>query len=181
MIEVPQPEVELDREPSLLSIEEQVARLFEQTRTEVYRYLLTLGLEAGRAQEAVQEVFMRLYRALKKKDDILNRRAWVFRVAHNVGLRLRSRESSMRPFDADLALRLADPQPNPEKSAIDRERTLRLHRAVETLSPQQRQCLHLRAEGFRYREIASILGISDSSVGEFLRRAIEKLRKATHE
>jgi len=55
---------------------------------------------------------------------------------------------------------------------------VRLGQAVAALSPQQRQCLHLRTEGFRYREIAAILNISDSSVGEFLRRAIVRLRKA---
>ncbi len=163
------------------TVEEQVAQFFEQTRGDVYRYLMTLGLDPGRAQEAVQEVFLRLYQALKKKDDIDNRRAWVFRVAHNLGLRTRSRDSLMRPYDAEQALQIADPQSNPEKDAIERQRAIQLRRAVESLSPQQRQCLYLRAEGFRYREIAEILGISDSSVGEFLRRAILKLRKATHE
>ncbi len=57
---------------------------------------------------------------------------------------------------------------------------IRFHEAVENLSPQQQQCLYLRAEGFRYKEIAAIMEISDSSVSEFLRRAISRLKKALH-
>ena len=56
-----------------------------------------------------------------------------------------------------------------------------LGRAWVTLSPQQRQCLHLRAEGLRYREIAETMQISISSVREFLGRAITKLQKAAYE
>jgi RNA polymerase sigma-70 factor (ECF subfamily) len=164
-----------------VNIEEQVAQLFEETRSDVYRYLVTLGLDPGQAQEAAQDVYLRLYVALKKADDIRNLRAWIFRVAHNLGVRLRSRESTWRPLDPELEARLPDPGENPERIAIERQQKLCLHRAVHTLSPQQQQCLYLRAEGFRYREIASILGISDSSVGEFLRRAIARLREATHE
>ena len=61
---------------------------------------------------------------------------------------------------------------------IEREKLLRMHRAAETLSPQQRQCLHLRAEGLRYQEIADTIGVSVSTVSEFLKRAIVRLRKA---
>lgn len=56
-----------------------------------------------------------------------------------------------------------------------------MHRAVEGLSKQQRQCLHLRAEGFRYREIGEVLGIRISTVNEFVKRAVSRLRKARHE
>jgi len=47
-------------------LQAQVAQLFEESREDVYRYLMTLGLDPGRAQESVQEVFLRLYAALKK-------------------------------------------------------------------------------------------------------------------
>jgi RNA polymerase sigma-70 factor (ECF subfamily) len=64
---------------------------------------------------------------------------------------------------------------------LERERALRFHRAVENLSDQQRRCLFLRLEGLRYPEIGAALGISPSSVGEFIRRAIVRLRRLHHE
>jgi RNA polymerase sigma-70 factor (ECF subfamily) len=165
-------------EPARLTPEQAVAELFIAAREDVYRYLLTLGLAAPQAQEAAQEVFLRLYAAMRKGQRIENPRAWIFCVAHNHGLTLRGQERATRPFDPELDTRLPDGAASVEQRLIERERRTRLGHAVADLSPQQRQCLHLRTEGFRYREIAAILGISDSSVGEFLRRAIMRLRKA---
>ena len=103
------------------------------------------------------------------------------RVAHNLGLKLRAQQSSQTPFESNIEMRLKDPELNPEQSLLERERLLRFHWGVENLSKQQRRCLHLRLEGLRYPEIAAVLGISASAVGEFLRRAIVRLRKAIHE
>jgi RNA polymerase sigma-70 factor, ECF subfamily len=161
-----------------VKLHEQVGRLFEEAREDVYRYLLTLGLHPPQAQEAAQETFLRLYVTLRKGEEIRNPRAWIFRVAHNLGLKLRARQVAEAPFDPDLQARLTSRVPDPEHGLLERERALRLHRAMEGLSDQQRRCLHLRLEGLRYPEIGSALGISASAVGEFLRRAIARLRKA---
>jgi len=53
----------------------------------------------------------------------------------------------------------------------------RLRQAVAKLTPQQRECLRLRASGLRYREIAEVLGIGISSVGELVQRATARLRE----
>lgn len=161
-----------------LTSEEAVAELYQAARVDVYRYLLTLGLAPAQSQEATQEVFLRLFAALGKGQRIGNMRAWIFRVAHNHGLTLRGQEQRWLPFPPEGEMRIPDDAGSPEQRLIEQERRMKLGSAVASLSPQQRQCLHLRTEGFRYREIAGILGISDSSVGEFLRRAIARLRKA---
>jgi RNA polymerase sigma-70 factor (ECF subfamily) len=160
-----------------MTLQDQVAQLFEEARDDVFRYLLSLGLYPPQAQEAAQEVFLRLYTTLKKGEEIENPRGWIFRVAHNLGLKIRARQSSQAPFDPDLEARLAGPALNPEQNLLEREQTLRFHQAVERLSEQQRRCLLLRLEGLRYPEIGSALGISSSAVGEFLRRAISRLKK----
>jgi RNA polymerase sigma-70 factor, ECF subfamily len=166
---------------SRVTLEERVARLYEEAREDVYRYVLTLGLSPAQAQEAAQEVFLRLYVTLRKGEEIRNARAWIFRVAHNLGHKLRARETARIPFDADIEARLRDPHANHEQGLVERERWVRIHRAIENLSDQQRRCLFLRLEGLRYPEIGAALGISASSVGEFLRRAIARLRKVCHE
>lgn len=167
---------------SRADLQEHVSRVFNEWRDDVYRYLLTLGLPPPQAQEATQEVFLRLYTALaKQQETIFNQRAWVFRVAHNLGLTLRARDSGLQPFDPELAASVRDTLADPETGLIERERMDRMHRAVQSLSPQQRQCLHLRADGLRYQEIADTLGISVSTVSEFLKRAVTRLRKAVYE
>src|ERR1700688_836127 len=90
-----------------MTLQDQVAQLFEDARDDVYRYLLSLGLYPPQAQEGAQEVFLRLYATLKKGEKIQNPRAWIFRVAHNLGLNIRARQNFQAPFDADLESKLS--------------------------------------------------------------------------
>jgi len=160
-----------------MNLQDQVAQLFEEARDDVYRYLLSLGLHPPQAQEAAQEVFLRLYVTMKKGETIQNPRAWIFRVAHNFGLKTRTKQNTQGSFDPNIEYQITAPELNPEQSLLEREQKLRFHKAVERLSEQQRRCLFLRLEGLRYPEIGAALGISPSAVGEFLRRAIAKLKK----
>jgi RNA polymerase sigma-70 factor (ECF subfamily) len=171
----------LRQEGAASALQTQVAQLFEESREDVYRYLLTLGLTPARAQDATQEVFLRLYTALKRGEEIENPRGWIFRVAHNWGLKVRARHASEDPFDADLESKLAAPAHDAEHDLLERERMLHFHRAVEGLSEQQKRCLFLRMEGLRYPEIAAAMGISASAVCEFLRRAMARLKKVRDE
>ena len=171
----------LRQERSGSELQDRVSRLFEEARDDVYRYLLTLGLHPPRAQEAAQEVFLRLYATLKKGEEIDNPRAWVFRVAHNYGLKVREKQFAEELFDPTLEARIQARPENPEADLLERERMLRFHHAVEGLSEQQKRCLFLRMEGLRYPEIGSALGISASAVGEFLRRAMVRLKKVNNE
>jgi RNA polymerase sigma-70 factor (ECF subfamily) len=98
-----------------------------------------------------------------------------------VGLKVRARQASEEGIAPELELRLSSPALNPERDLLERERMGRFHTAVEGLSEQQKRCLFLRLEGLRYPEIASTLGISASAVGEFLRRALARLKKVRDE
>src|SRR5579862_6326158 len=111
------------------SLQDQVSRLFEEARDDVYRYLLTLGLYPPQAQEAAQEVFLRLYATLRKGEEIRNNRAWIFRVAHNLGLKIRAPQNPLVAFEPEIEAQLASPGPNPERSLLDRERALQFHHA----------------------------------------------------
>src|ERR1044072_4665808 len=162
-----------------MGLEQQVIRVYEESRDDVYRYLLTLGLPPPQAQEATQEAFLRLHVTLQRGGTIENMRAWVYRVAHNYALDMRAKERTT-PLEPDLEAVLRDRGRGVEMDLIEREKVEQVGRAWATLSRQQRQCLHLRAEGLRYREIAETMQISISSVREFLVRAITRLQKAVY-
>src|SRR5262245_59027619 len=173
--------VNMVRQERTGALQEQVTRLFEESRDDVYRYLLTLGLHPPRAQEAVQEVFLRLYATMRKGEEIQSPRAWIFRVAHNLGLKIRARQQSEEPFDAEARTHYHGSSDTPETEYLERERMARFHDAVTGLSEQQKRCLFLRMEGLGYPEIGATLGISASAVGEFLRRAMVRLKKVRDE
>jgi RNA polymerase sigma-70 factor (ECF subfamily) len=164
-----------------MSLQEQVAAVYTEYREDVYRYLLLLGLAPGQAQETAQEAFLRMYVTLRNGTQIRHSRAWVFTVAHNLALNLKQSESNTHALDPLAEIQLQANEPDPERQLIESQRLSKLHDALGSLSEQQRVCLLLRAEGFRYREIADIIGVGTSTVGEFLRRAITRLKKAVHE
>ena len=164
-----------------LRFHEEVERVYGETREAICSYLLYLGVPASQAQEVAQEVYLRLYQTMRKGQEIENIRAWLFRVAHHQGLKVRSRERSFHVVNADWE-RFSQPEAeSPERQLLHRERMSRVASALESLSPQQRNCLYLRSEGLRYREIAEIMGIGPSTVNEFLRRGIARLAEAVHE
>src|SRR5437764_11088661 len=119
------------RQERASKLQDEVAQLFLEARDDVYRYLLSLGLYPPQAQEGAQEVFLRLYATLKKGEKIQNPRAWIFRVAHNHGLKIRTRQSSQAPYDPDLEARLAAPALDPEENLLEREKAARFHGAVQ--------------------------------------------------
>jgi RNA polymerase sigma-70 factor (ECF subfamily) len=168
-------------EAAKVNVRDRVTQAFTEWHVDLYRFALSMGLGPPEAQEVTQDAFLRFYVALDRGESIENQKAWLFRVTHNLAINVGVKERWIGPWTPDLEDRFVDPHSNPEQAFLERERFQRLHQAVDALSGQQRQCLHLRAAGFRYREIAEIIGIRTSTVSEFLKRAIERLRKARHE
>jgi len=167
-----------------VKLEQRITRLFVLLREPVYHYLLLVLRCPAEADDITQETFLQLYDQLHSGERIENVRFWIFRVAHNLAINRKKREQKYELLAAhswdEIRERLADSALDPEQLLLWQEKMQRLHAAMAWLSPQERQCLHLRVEGFRYREIGDILGISTSSVAEFLRRGIRKLMRTNH-
>jgi RNA polymerase sigma-70 factor (ECF subfamily) len=159
-----------------MTVHERVEQIYLAERENIYGYLLYFGLPPQRAQELAQDSFLKLYLKMSRGETIDNPRAWLYRVAHNFALRSFNRERVFDELDPEFQVAVASP--DPERALLERERKTALLKAIQALSPQQRNCLHLRVRGLRYREIADTLGISTSAVGEFLRRATVRLKEA---
>jgi RNA polymerase sigma-70 factor (ECF subfamily) len=80
--------------------------------------------------------------------------------------------------EAQAVQLLADPSPDPEVQAASRQKQRRLLAVVEVLPEQDRQCLFLRAEGLRYREIATVLDVSLGTVASSLAKSLARLARA---
>ncbi len=157
-----------------------VCALFAEHRLAVYRHVLFLLMNAAEGEDVTQEAFLRLHQALMDGKQIDEMKAWVFKVAHNLALdRLRTSKPSNSLSEESVLVKAemntADRLQNPEQQLLSKERFERLHCAIGHLSMRQRECLSLKAEGFRYREIAEILGVSRSTVIENVRRAMNRL------
>ncbi|HUL33742.1 MAG TPA: RNA polymerase sigma factor [Candidatus Eisenbacteria bacterium] len=161
--------------PRWASGSSEVNTLYHELRKPMLRYLVCLGLSEDEAQDVVHDAFLRLQRHLASGGAQDNLRGWLFRVAHNAA---RNRQSSYHrrfaePLDPGADF-LAN-QASPEQAVLEKERLRRLAAALRELSSSERECLLLRSEGLRYREIAEVLGMATSSVADIVDRAIRKL------
>ncbi len=168
-----------------LSLEKRITRYFEQWREQVYRYLVAVFGHPELAEEFTQEAFLRLYNALHGGESIANARAWIFRVAHNLAVNQIKNRQFIAPVTddawAELCRTLRDGAMGPEQRLLQQEKLNRLRLAIARLTQAERECLHLRSKGFRYREMAEILALSTTTVAETLYRVIEKLARECNE
>ena len=77
--------------------------------------------------------------------------------------------------------RKAAEDPTPEAMAMSRERHERVRAAMANLTDRQYQCVLLRSQGLKLREIAEMFGISGVTVAEACGRAMEKLGRLKYE
>jgi RNA polymerase sigma-70 factor (ECF subfamily) len=168
-----------------LSLEKRVTHYFEQWREQVYRYLVAVFGHPELAEEFTQEAFLRLYNVLHSGESIANVRAWVFRVAHNLAVNQIKSRQFIAPVTEEaweeLYRTLRDAAPGPEQRLLQQEKVNRLCASIARLTQAERECLHLRSKGFRYREMAEILGLSTTTVAETLYRVIGKLARDCNE
>ena len=156
------------------SLQEIVTRLFEQFREPLFRYALLLTANAGDSEEAVQEAFLKLHRDLRGGKEIDNVRAWLFRVVHNAVIDQGRSAWRSESLSED---HLAPAVSSPERILLHKEQETKLAQAVDRLPAVERHCLFLRREGFRYREIASVLDMGETTVIDNIARAIGRLHR----
>jgi RNA polymerase sigma-70 factor, ECF subfamily len=169
----------LSAKPS--EIERAVMELFEQFRDPLLRYALSFGIPVHDAEEVIQEVFLSLFRHLQLRRSRKNLRAWLFRVTHNLALKqLYANQKSHAKTTSDRIIAEArlDPSPDPEEQLSSAQRRRRLLAVVDALPELDQGCLRLRSEGLRYREIASVLGMSLGAVSISLTRSLARLIRA---
>jgi RNA polymerase sigma-70 factor, ECF subfamily len=159
-------------------VECEVIRLFEELRDPTLRYVLSFGLSIHDGEEVTQEVFLALLRHLQLSKGRDNLRGWVFRVAHN--LALKKRQANQKSHQASEPIWAAvesqlDPAWNPEERLAASQSQKRMLSVFRALPEKDQCCLRLRAEGFRYREIAAILDISLGAVSISLARSLARI------
>lgn len=156
--------------------QQRVIELYKILKPPLHVYLWHLGLSTEQAEDVIQDTFLRLVSSRFDGNGQDNLRAWIFRVARNLSMDIHRTQRRWSRNSGDEALAVIrqriDPAPSPEQRMLIEERMRLFERTFSRLTEKQRQCVMLRAKGFRYREIASTLGVSVPRVGELMQRSI---------
>ncbi|MCW8806468.1 MAG: sigma-70 family RNA polymerase sigma factor [Ignavibacteriaceae bacterium] len=162
----------------------------------VYRYdrnvlsiAMKYAINEDDAKDLYQEVFIRVYRGLKRFRFQSEFSTWLFRITTNVCLTYKSRnkehlrvsinksyEDDENEFTAKEELVYEGSSPEEITTGTDLGEIV--NTAVESLSPKQKMTFILKHyEGYKIREIAEIMNCKEGTVKKYLFDAIKNLRK----
>ena len=143
---------------------------------------------ADDAKDIYQEVFIRVYKGIRKFELRSEFSTWLFRITTNVCLshRAKSKRHAHASLDEghendeyhgqSLSDTMTDHQSSDQRM-VDSEISESVERALETLSPKQRMVFTLRHyEGHKLREIADMMKCTEGTVKKYLFTATEKMR-----
>ena len=133
----------------------------------VYRLCRGYVNDGAWAKDIAQDTFMTVWHQLSNFRNESAIATWIFRIACNNCLRQLERNS--RFVKKELPEQAEDP-------AIDRDQELAfLYRCISELKEVDRLIISMELENIRQKEIADILGISESNVRVKIHRIKEKL------
>ncbi|MBA7710045.1 ECF RNA polymerase sigma factor SigW [subsurface metagenome] len=138
------------------------AGIIEHYQTPIIRYLFRLTGDYEMAKDLAQDTFIQAYKGILKTSAELSFKAWLYRIATNNAFQHSRRKKllSFIPFTSrERDIPIADDRPDcPEEIAAIQEALLKI-------PEEQRTCVVLHfVEGFKYREIAETLKVSEEAV-----------------
>ena len=147
---------------------------FQQLYPSLYRYLHRLTGDPDVAEDIAQETFVRLLKQSLPEAEV---RPWLFTVAMNL-VRDGARKTERRNRLLQTAPMLTSPTA-PTDEAVERgEQIAVVRQALAKLAPRDQQLLLMREEGFKYEEIARVVGVAPASVGTLIARALRRFVEA---
>jgi RNA polymerase sigma-70 factor (ECF subfamily) len=155
----------------------------------IYHVAFRMLGDAAEASDAVQDIFLKVFRNIGSFRGDASLKTWVFRIGISEILnRLRwwKRRHRLSTVSVDddcsgngSSIHLRDSAPSPQERLESREQEIAIQQALGRLSSDHRSIVVLRdIEGFSYIEIAAVLGISVGTVKSRLARARADMKKS---
>jgi RNA polymerase sigma-70 factor (family 1) len=134
------------------------------------------------AEEIVSDLFMKIWEKRETLEEIHNLRVYCFVSARH--LSINQLEKQKRQHHADIEnykSSLVHQALNPEECMISAEMMRRIHEVVEELPPRCKLSFKLVKEyGFKYKEAAEILQVSEKTIENQLAIALKKISNSIH-
>lgn len=135
------------------------------------------------AEEAAQDVFVKLYDNLKKYREGTSFKAWIYRITVNTSINYYNKSKKRKNVhggDFEVASETVGTGSQIEANIDKEDADMKINLILDNLNMDQRTCIILREiEGLSYEEISRALSVNINTVRTRLKRAREVLLKCT--
>ena len=140
------------------------------------RFAAQLGIR-GEVDELVQDTFVRAFNALDGFRADSSLRTWLFTILRRLVID-RRRATNRRGVEVEVAEQDASTEYDALDGLVAEEAAKRIRKAMQKLSPMQREVFSLRVdEGRNYRDIAEILGSSEGAARVHYHNAMRAVKE----
>src|SRR5215212_11197247 len=156
------------------------SEIYDRYSGRIYNFAFRFLKNAEAAEDATQEVFVKMIKYAKQFHGDAKLSTWLFWITANwCRDYLRKADNKAKEAEDVLISLPAPSELSPDRTLEQREDQARVQRALGALTPEQREAILLsRYQGLSYAEIAQIAGCSEGAVKTRVFRAMETLKKA---
>lgn len=169
-----------------------LGRVLHRYQKPIFNFCSRMLGHRGAAEDATQEVFLKVVRSVERYEPSSKVRTWIFAIARNHCIdelrkaKFRKTESLDQPLagmdegGATLGSRIAAPGvADPDRGAESERLRSRLVQALATLPEEQREVFVMREQaGLPFKDIAEVVGAPENTVKSRMRYALQGLRAA---
>jgi len=161
--------------------------LVQRHRGPVFNFILRSTGNPARAEDLLQEAWLKVIRGSRQYEPKARFTTWLYTIARNLCVDSARRETFREVVPLEVPRRdgappmgewLADGRPEPDRAAHSARLRPLLEQALMSLPQEQREVFLLREySGVPFKEIASVVGMSENTVKSRMRYALEGLRR----
>ncbi len=167
---------------SIQEHERQFRQLLDQHTGLIIKVVRSFAENKDDAEDLFQEIVLQVWLALPSYREEAKPTTWMYRVALNTALVWKRKEKRrVRGEEAIAIPELISDGMTAEEKRQNNQIIERLYKAIRELPTTKRALIVLYLDGFTYREISEVVGLSESNVGVSLNRIKKQLEKLMNE
>ena len=148
-------------------------QLVDRHQAALLRFATGILRDAGRAEDAVQESFLRLLRKGPELGSEASLGPWLFRVCRNLAYDMRKMETREAARREKL---VAEDPVTPDSRSEHQEVLSLVQRELQNLPEREREAIWLKVhEGWNYTQIGEVLGVKAGTVGWLVHEGMKRL------
>ncbi len=148
-------------------------------KNELYRLALRITLNPAEAEDVVQDTMIKVWNKREQWDEIESIEAFCLTICRNLSLdRIKKADNQTAVLDENNDPPDGSYLSDPEAQTVQRDRIQLVRKLIEQLPEKQKSCIWLRdIEGKTYKEIATVMSISEQQVKVNIFRARQAIRQ----